>query len=65
MYGVLHFKSDVNRVYLSEPMGGRKLINFEGCIRMKENNLGWYFRNTVQPLTEGVKAAETIEYNCE
>ena len=30
---------------------------------MKENNLGLYVRNSVEPLIEGVKAAETIEYN--
>ena len=30
---------------------------------MEENNLGQYVRNSVQPLIEGLKAAETIEYN--
>ena len=25
--------------------------------------IGWYVRNSVEPLIEGVKAAETIEYN--
>ena len=30
---------------------------------MEDNNLGWYFRNSVDPLIEGVKAAETIECN--
>ena len=30
---------------------------------MEENKLGWYVRNSVEPLTEGVKAAETIECN--
>ena len=25
--------------------------------------MGWYVRNSVEPLIEGVKAAETIEYN--
>ena len=30
---------------------------------MEENNLGWYVRNSVEPLIEGAKAAETIEYN--
>ena len=29
---------------------------------MEENNLGWYVRNSVESLTEGVKAAKTIEY---
>ena len=30
---------------------------------MEENNLGWYIRNSFEPLIEGVKAAETIEDN--
>ena len=30
---------------------------------MEENNLRWYVKNSVKPLIEGVKAAETIEYN--
>ena len=63
MHGVLHGKSDVDRVYLSRKMGGRALISCEACIKMEENNLGWYVRNSVEPLIEGVKAAETIEYN--
>ena len=63
MHGALHPKSDIDRVYLSREMGGRGLISCEGCIRMEENNLGWYVRNSVEPLIEDVKAAETIEYN--
>ena len=30
---------------------------------MEENNLGWYVRNSVEPLIEGMKAAETIKCN--
>ena len=30
---------------------------------MKENNLGLYVRDSVEPLIEGVKVAETIECN--
>ena len=63
MDGALHLKSDVDRVYLSREVGGRGLISCEGFIRMEENNLGWYVRNSIEPLIEGVKAAETIEYN--
>ena len=63
MHGLLHPKSDADGVYLSREMGGRGFINCKGCIRMEENNLGWYVRNSVKPLIEGVKAAETIEYN--
>ena len=32
-------------------------------MRMKENNLGWYVKNSVEPLIESVEAAEIIEYN--
>ena len=63
MHGVLHPKSDIDTVYLSRKMGGRELISCEGCIRMEENNLGWYVRNSVEPLIESVKAAEKIECN--
>ena len=39
------------------------MINCEGCIRTEGNDLGWYARNLVEPLIEGVKAAETMVYN--
>ena len=63
MHGVLHPKSNIDRVYLSREMGGRGLISCEVCIRMEESNLGWYVRNSVEPFIEGVKAAETTECN--
>ena len=63
MHGALHPKSHIDRVYLSKEMGGRGLISCEGCMWMEENNLGWYVRNSVEPLIEGVKAAETIRCN--
>ena len=63
MHGVLHPKSDAERVYLSSKMGGKGLISCEGCIRTEEKNLRWYVRNSVEPLLESVKAAETIKYN--
>ena len=63
MHGALHPKTDVDGVYLSREMGGRRLISCEGCIRMEENNLGWYVRNLVEPLIEGVKIEEAIKSN--
>ena len=60
MHGVLHPKSDIGRVFLSREMGARGLVSCEGCIRMEENNFGWYLRNSVEQLIEDVKAAETI-----
>ena len=56
-------KSDIDRVHLSREMGGRGLTSCEEYIRMEENNLGWHVRNSVEPLIEGVKAAETLECN--
>ena len=63
MHGALHPKNDVDIVYLSREMRRTGLISCKGCIRMEEKNLGWYVRNSVEPLIEGVKVAETVEYN--
>ena len=63
MHGVLHSKSEIYRVYLGRETEVRGLISCEGCIKMEENNLGWYVRNSVNPLIEGMKAAKTIECN--
>ena len=63
MHGALHPKSDIDIVYLSMEMGRRGLISCERCIKMKGNKLGWYVRNSVEPLIEGVKAAETKRCN--
>ena len=58
VHGALHPKNDIKRVYLSRETGGRRLTSCEVCIRMEENNLEWYVRNSVEPLIERVKAAE-------
>ena len=63
MHGTLHPKSDIDRVYLSREMGRREFKSCEECIRMEENNLGRYVWNSVEPLLQGMKVAETIEYN--
>ena len=61
LHGMLYPKSDIDRVYLSRKMEGRGLISCEGCIIREENSLEWYVRNSVEPLIEVVKSAETIE----
>ena len=63
IHRALHSKSDFNRVYLCREMKRNRLISCEGCIRMEENKLGWYVRKSVEPLIEGVRAAETIAFN--
>ena len=65
MYGALDPKSDVNRIYLPRARGGCRLISCERCIRSEENNIGWYVRNSIEPLLEAVKSAGTVDVlNC-
>ena len=61
MYGMLHPKSDVDRIYVSRKDGGRGLIGCEMCIKAEENNLGWYIRNTVEVLLKQVEKCRVIE----
>ena len=43
MYGALHPKSDVDRLYTKRKEGGRGLMSVECCsVREKENSLGFY-----------------------
>ena len=42
MYGVLHPKIDIDRLYLNRKHRGRGLISIEMCVRLEENNLGLY-----------------------
>ena len=60
MYGGLHPKSDVDRLYMKRKEGGRGFISVERCIREEENSLGFYVTNSEENLIRGVSAAETI-----
>ena len=44
-------------------MGEPGLISCERCIRIENNNLGWYFENSVDPVIEGMIVAETMKNN--
>ena len=59
MYGALHPKNDVDRLYIKRKEGGRGLMSVECCVR-EENNLGFYVANSEENLIKGVYAAETI-----
>ena len=66
IYGGLHPKSDVDRLYVKRKEGGRGLISVERCIREEENSLGFYVANSEENLIRGVSTAETIntrDYN--
>ena len=55
MYGALHPKSDIDRLYLKRKHGGRGLISTETCVRSEENNFGLYVRESNEMLLKGVK----------
>ena len=38
LYGVLHPKSNVDRVYIAQQKGGRRLITCEMCVKAEENS---------------------------
>ena len=60
VYGALHPKSDVDRLYIKRKEGGRGLMSVECCVREEENSLGFYVANSEENLIKGVYAAETI-----
>ena len=60
IFGGLHPKSDVDRLYVKRKEGGRGFISVEQCIREEENSLGFYVANSEKKLIRGVSAAETI-----
>ena len=59
MHGAFHPKSDIDRLQLHRQLGGRGLISCKGCVRAEENSLGWYLKDSVGPLLEKVKEANT------
>ena len=55
MYGVLHPKSDIDRLYLKQKHGGRGLISVEMSVRSKENYLGLHVHRSSEMLLKGIK----------
>ena len=60
MYGTLHPKSDVDRLYMKKKEGGRGLIGMELCVREEENSLGFSVDNSGENLMRGVAVAGAI-----
>ena len=61
MYGMLHPKSNVARIYVPRRSGGRGLISCENCIRAEENSIGDYIRNSIEPFLKKVAEEKIIE----
>ena len=55
MYGALHPKSDIDRLYLKRKRGGRGLISIKMCGRLEENNLSLYVYGSNEMLFKGIK----------
>ena len=61
LYGALHSKSDVDRVYVPRQKGGRGLISCEMCVKAEENNLAWYVRNSNERFMAGVRKIKILD----
>ena len=61
MYKTLHQKSDVARLYVPRRKGGRGLISCEGCIKGEENSLGWYLKQSNEPMLKVASMKTTIK----
>ena len=60
IYGALHPKSDVDRLYIKRKEGGKGLMSVERCVREEENSFGFYVANSEEKFIRGVAVAETI-----
>ena len=63
LHKAFHPKSDTDRLYHKRSDGGRGLISCKETIRSEENNLGWYLKNSLEPLMQGVKHVGILEFN--
>ena len=61
MYKTLHPKSDVARLYVPRRKGGRGLISCEWCIKGEENSLGWYVKQSNEPMLKVASMKTTIK----
>ena len=61
MYGAMHRKGDVDRLYIKRNEGGRGLSSVEYAVRGEENSLGYYVLHSEERLLRGVCEAGTIK----
>ena len=50
IYGMLHPRADVQRLYLPSGQGGRGLKSVEDCVRLEEVGLADYVQSSTRPL---------------
>ena len=69
MYGALHPKSDVDRLYIPRKEGGRGLISIEDCVELAVRSLGMYAHGSEERLIQasrgdkidGLEAASVLK----
>ena len=61
MYGTLHPKGDINRLYLKRKHGGRGLIAIKMYVRSEENNLGLYMHESNEMLLKSAKKVGIVK----
>ena len=54
IYGMLHPRADVQRLYLPRGQGGRGLKSVEDCVRLEEVGLADYVQSSTRPLMVAV-----------
>ena len=55
IYGALHRKSDVDRLYVSRKEGGRGLISTEDCVELPIRGLEVYIHGTEERLIQSAR----------
>ena len=63
IYGMLHLRADVQRLYLPRGQGGRGLKSVEDCVRLEEAGLADYVQSSTRPLMVAVKEKKTLTQN--
>ena len=57
IYGMLHPRADVQRLYLPRGQGGRGLKSVEDCVRLEEAGLADYVQSSACPLMVAIAKA--------
>ena len=55
VHKIFNPNSDVERLYWPRIKGGRRLIACEDFVRMEENSLCWYMKQSVEPMLKVVE----------
>ena len=60
MYGAMHVRDSVDRLYCSRREGGRGLSGVCACVKAEENSLAYYVSHTLEPVLQEVGRQKII-----